>query len=1285
MTKSSLLEKIAGKHRASIVANILNDTETLEEAYSKVLNSEGSAMEEFQKRTESITYALNELKVTWQAFSLNAIETDTILYTIEQLENLLNTVSEIGLVELVSSLAGAFGSLFVITKIIPFLKAEGLKETGNTITTLTGKIVTVGKSIGDTSSKIEQISHLSAGFTIAMKNILKTASKFAGVGLAITAVITTIGRLVSVIEDYTHKTENLNNEVNYAKIKLNELNEELAVLKENTNLTDGEQKRIEVLKEQIELQEKILENKKKQADDSLIGDISGYFNNSKETTLADFDIFGVLDNDFTKKMEKARESVDKYSSTLDYLDDNYENVKNSQKDVSKYLSNIVLYEDDFVDLSKSLEKYKEEQENLPVYYEEAANAISDLLPYRQSLNEIINTGTELQKARARTLLAELDVMLYESKVVLGLADSFESATKKYIEFSDKAEKIDNIIKNISENGNILTFENMEKLKEVFSEEDYKIIAEIIAESSDKVAEGYKLEKEAIDELLAAKNELEEKSITANKNRIEAEIHEIDKVIKAYQLENEALISIYTTLEKAKGDASAPQYYGLANLPTLDREYQEYQDAIAKREELRLELARINEEIENLNNSTSNSGSVTTTNNNDLNNKISSWNEYLHMLEKATEEIEKYGEKVNLAEAKLNLNQSNENRNLTVIEEEQRLYAELINAKKQHYKIVNDTLYSQMQQLDVLAEQAAIASGINIDALRDMTDVEIDKHIEFNLNADSDNDQAVIKLLEGFKALKNSVQENHVLWYELKEDIAKTEFDSISVRIDFQNDFLDQFDEARQNSEKLLDIFEEMENTEENRLTIVQSLVDSYETELNSAMELHKSNAQTMLNLIKENKENTSEYQALVKQNISLEEHMLDNIQSEFNYRKELLEIEKERAIANAEASVYGNEGQKAWEQSRENEIKRLREQLEVLEEEDSEEKYLKELEEKEKLVADLEQKLANLRNEKNIQQLQQLDDGSYQWTYVEDQVAIDETIEDLNKAKEDLQSTKAEKALKDEKDAIQKVINAIQEEINSRAEKYQQLEDEAQRHYDAELAKTEQYTTEQIQKLQKHVVDTGNALNDLDKKTEKGLANVAETTKVSMENLQEVYSESFSAMLNQYQSFISRAISIFWQLEAARQQAAEQAAAMTEGMINGASDSGVDGSYAIGLKKVPSNNFIARLHYGERVLTRQEAEQYNALEKDIKSGRLDAYFNEVKNNTMDTISKSISAKSMTSAHIPIESIGNSSQFVIEHLELPNVQDPIDFANEINSWMRSEFGGLVQRAKIRKAK
>ena len=48
------------------------------------------------------------------------------------------------------------------------------------------------------------------------------------------------------------------------------------------------------------------------------------------------------------------------------------------------------------------------------------------------------------------------------------------------------------------------------------------------------------------------------------------------------------------------------------------------------------------------------------------------------------------------------------------------------------------------------------------------------------------------------------------------------------------------------------------------------------------------------------------------------------------------------------------------------------------------------------------------------------------------------------------------------------------------------------------------------------------------------------------------------------------------------------------------SSGGTDGSYAVGLSYVPYNGFVAKLHEGERILTKQEAQDYNS--RRISSG-----------------------------------------------------------------------------------
>ena len=67
-----------------------------------------------------------------------------------------------------------------------------------------------------------------------------------------------------------------------------------------------------------------------------------------------------------------------------------------------------------------------------------------------------------------------------------------------------------------------------------------------------------------------------------------------------------------------------------------------------------------------------------------------------------------------------------------------------------------------------------------------------------------------------------------------------------------------------------------------------------------------------------------------------------------------------------------------------------------------------------------------------------------------------------------------------------------------------------------------------------------------------------------------------------------------------------------------------------------------------------------------------------------SISDAATASVMRTTSMPTTN-SNTTSFVIEHLELPEVKDPTDFAKVIDNWARGEFGGMAQRARIVKAK
>jgi len=497
-----------------------------------------------------------------------------------------------------------------------------------------------------------------------------------------------------------------------------------------------------------------------------------------------------------------------------------------------------------------------------------------------------------------------------------------------------------------------------------------------------------------------------------------------------------------------------------------------------------------------------------------------------------------------------------------------------------------------------------------------------------------------------------------------------------------------FADARKNSEGLLDILEELSDTEEQRLDIIQSMIESYDTELTDTLKMHEDIGRQLVDYAEQGLQDSDEYVRLLEEANRLEEHGLDTIKAQHDYRVKLLKLEKERALKAAETAIYGEEGREAWEGSRQREIERLQDELDALDEDTSEADYLEELEEKEKTIAQLQEKLNNLQNQRTVRQLKQEEDGSWQWEYVTDQIAINETMAELEDAKNDLQKHKEDKALQDQKNAIQNRIDAIEEDIDFRADRYEEDERVIQEHYDRELEQQEKFTMEQIEDWYKHVNDVKSALSKLQTQTGQSLKEVTKTTEKGMDELSQAYQTSFDNIISQFDAFIDHALDVFWRLEAARKQAAEEAAAMTEGMVD-ATDNGGDEStsgFAKGLKFVEANNMLARLHYGERVLTRQEAAQYNELEDDIKSGKLQDYFNSMTLDTMNTVSNTVAANMVQPNTGQINNNStNQNVFQISELSLPNVSNAQDFVNELNRWARNEFGGLSQKARIKTAK
>lgn len=94
ITQANILEKIAGKNRASTVAGLLENYELIDEVIQSAENATGSAARENEAYLESIDGKISQLTNAVQQFWDTFIDTDVVKAVIDFLTNLINLATD---------------------------------------------------------------------------------------------------------------------------------------------------------------------------------------------------------------------------------------------------------------------------------------------------------------------------------------------------------------------------------------------------------------------------------------------------------------------------------------------------------------------------------------------------------------------------------------------------------------------------------------------------------------------------------------------------------------------------------------------------------------------------------------------------------------------------------------------------------------------------------------------------------------------------------------------------------------------------------------------------------------------------------------------------------------------------------------------------------------------------------------------------------------------------------------------------------------------------------------
>lgn len=200
--QQELTETVAGKTQRSLFTAIMTNFETAVGATEAALNSEGSAMEENNKRMESLEGKTKQLQSAWQNFARNTINSEFIKGILSATTAIINFTDKIGGLAPVITLVSGLILALKWDKVIEGFSALGtgiksIKSLGSTFSTLIKLSIETKTSISNVSKEVLTASE--------RMNMAKVA--VSGLTLALTAAIAVWNLYKQSQEDTNQKTK----------------------------------------------------------------------------------------------------------------------------------------------------------------------------------------------------------------------------------------------------------------------------------------------------------------------------------------------------------------------------------------------------------------------------------------------------------------------------------------------------------------------------------------------------------------------------------------------------------------------------------------------------------------------------------------------------------------------------------------------------------------------------------------------------------------------------------------------------------------------------------------------------------------------------------------------------------------------------------------------------------------------------------------------------------------------------------------------------------------------
>lgn len=159
--KADTLELMAGKHQSNVLSSLLLNFNTAKEVIETASNSEGSAMEEFEKYMDSLNAKLKRLEATFESLSTHVMDSGFVKGAVDGANSLLNILDS--LIEKIGLFPTLIGGLSVG---LSLFKNKGFFKVATDVDTLRSKITFLNKDIKDIGASIKNvINNFRQGFS----------------------------------------------------------------------------------------------------------------------------------------------------------------------------------------------------------------------------------------------------------------------------------------------------------------------------------------------------------------------------------------------------------------------------------------------------------------------------------------------------------------------------------------------------------------------------------------------------------------------------------------------------------------------------------------------------------------------------------------------------------------------------------------------------------------------------------------------------------------------------------------------------------------------------------------------------------------------------------------------------------------------------------------------------------------------------------------------------------------------------------------------------------------